>query len=610
MRARSAAVLNRQRFGVRMNQIVLTQAALALLLAGAALGGAPLLLTALCTVLVIALTWARAHGRWVFRWLAAYLRFAVRRRAARISSPAAVLTFAAPRTLVSTIDLAGTPTAVLTDELGLTILVELTEPTTELPPLRTLLTDNDQPPTRLQLVLTGVSAHRGPGPVAGSYREIGGGLAQLSAVLAYRVLRADGWSSDDLRRTLTTRARRLVRRLQPWAPRPLDKASGVRVIAHLAQADTTPVAREFWPGVRLGGLLQATFQCTPSPGATLPSHLIPHLLLLPATATTLTVTTDLSPGGTTSLMIRLAAPGATALTNAAQLLRNHLAPLSIDVQRWDGAHLPGLAATLPLALSPDVDDSLPDFAIPPVPAGLLVGRNRQGEPAPVPFFRPDPTLALVAGGLACAQMLTFRALATGARVTVRSNRTSSWSAFTRATGNAITVLPPGRPVNASPGSPLHPTLVVLDTGTAPALPAGTAEAPAEKDPVTIWPGLTETSSTPPPRPRPLSAPAPDPDDRWRTTLVVRDTLAETDLRTATSADLLILQPLSTAEADLLGEALQLGETATLLTRMRPAMVAMVSRSTVRWAALAPTPTEKALIGDLTRPSLSDKSRYD
>ena len=69
------------------------------------------------------------------------------------------------------------------------------------------------------------------------------------------------------------------------------------------------------------------------------------------------------------------------------------------VRRWDGAHLPGLAASLPLGGCDGTDQPFAVPEVPAVPAGLLLGRNRRGEPARVPFFRPDPTRVLLIGGL-------------------------------------------------------------------------------------------------------------------------------------------------------------------------------------------------------------------
>jgi hypothetical protein len=77
---------------------------------------------------------------------------------------------------------------------------------------------------------------------------------------------------------------------------------------------------------------------------------------------------------------------------------------------------------------------------------------------------------------------------------------------------------------------------------------------------------------------------------------VRDEFSPADIDVASRADLLVLQPLRPDEAELVGAAIGLGETAQWLTRIRADMVGLVNRRAVRWAALAQTPIEAQLIG--------------
>ena len=79
-------------------------------------------------------------------------------------------------------------------------------------------------------------------------------------MLAVRVLRVDGWSDEDLRRALSGTVRRIVRRLGPVPARPLGAHAALRVLAELAHHDGAQPARESWPAVRAGGLVQATFR--------------------------------------------------------------------------------------------------------------------------------------------------------------------------------------------------------------------------------------------------------------------------------------------------------------------------------------------------------------
>ena len=198
-------------------------------------------------------------------------------------------------------------------------------------------------------------------------------------------------------------------------------------------------------------------------------------------------------------------------------------------------------------------------------SGLMVGRNRHGNPVVARLFRPEQTRALLIGGVRCAQLVALRAMAVGARVVVQTARPQAWEPFVRGAavpGEAIAVVPPGRPIEIAPGSAIHPLLVVVDVG-----PVGADARPG---------------------------------GGWQATLVVRDDFSAADVDVASRADLLMLQPLRPDEATLIGGALGLGEVAQWMTRIRPDMVGVVNRRAVRWAALAQTPIEAQLIGPPTR----------
>ena len=561
--------------GVRAEQIVATQVAAVLVLTGLVLGGIALVPAVVVATAVLAVTWLRLRGRWAFQWLGVLARFSGRRRAASIDSPLALLTYAAPRVRTTTLDLPGGPAAALADDAGLTVLVELGDPADEsstIPSFAALMQaagrdqtpGGDQPRVRAQLVLSAVSApssQAGASRAQGSYRTLveGSSLGHLRAVLALRVSRAGGWSEEELRRSLAGMARRLIRRLGTAQVRPLGEVAALRAIADLANSDEAGAARgrESWSGVHLGGLVQATFRCQPVAGTELPAHLVTRILHLPAAATTVSMSS-------TALFVRLAAEGATELESAARALRGLLSADRVRLRRWDGAHLPGLAATLPLGGGGEDGPAFTLPALPISPSGLMIGRNQSGGAVLLRLFRPEPTRALLVGGLTGAQMVAFRSMAVGARVLVRTTRPQAWEPFVRGAavpGESITVLPPGRPFDAPAGSVRHPVLTILDTGTTPA------------------------------------GPEPDRDAGWRTSLVVRDDFGSSDVPHATEADVVMLQRLRPEEATLLGNTLGLGETATYFPRMRADMLAVINRRAVRWAVWSQTPIEQSLIGE-------------
>ncbi|WIM96790.1 hypothetical protein ACTOB_000257 [Actinoplanes oblitus] len=771
----------RRTYQLGLHQVIATQTAAGLVLAGVVAGGFTLLAAIACAALTLALTWLRVRDRWAFAWMAAVLRLRARRRAAArlfaahhpastgpppgapLRTAATALGLTAPGTRVTSTDLPGGPAAVLTDARGLTMLLDLGDPATllaevrpDLPaPWELLPTDGrDRPPGRLQLLLTGVpapTAAAGTGPVAGSYRMLTEGrvLGHARAVLAVHVSRAADWSDSELRRVLTSQVRKLAKRL---TAQPLDRPEAARLFFDLSYADPAAPIHEEWTALRTGALSQVTFHGHAPGGAGLSAELLARLLLLPATATTVTLTADvpaqesptppsparrrrtppkrarshasarrgqpphdpfglieepqvartgpphdsIGPAGRrheppeldrpphssaagdrpprdplpVTLAVRLAAPDPATLDAATAALRELTARGQIRLHRRDGDHLPGLGTTLPLALAgPEpppgrqwtsrgspVTGAFGRLAVPTGWSGLAIGRTRQGHPVLVRVFRPVHTRILLVGSLRSAQLTAFRAMAIGARVLVRTHRPPDWTAFARGAsvpGDAIGIVPFDHPAAPPPGSTLHPVLTVLDpapptdpssivgaaapgqtsgagpaTGPAPGVtPVGSARPhrPGDPDPPKAPEAGTDRSDLGPSRPHDLAGPGQDsggphgggPDEQgdqldhqaqrrfeggpWTATLTVRETIGPGDAGAISRADLLLVQPLREAEAELIGEVLDLGDTTRLLGRMRPGMLGVLSPPAVRWALLAPTPVEKVLFGGLDRP---------
>ncbi|MFR9776020.1 type VII secretion protein EccE [Micromonospora sp. MS34] len=573
--------------GVRAGQVVAAQVAVAALVAAAGRGVAVTAAALLLAILLLPGAWVRWRGRWLYEWLLVGLGQLTRRRGLPATSdPAALLELVAAGTSAHPAELAGNPAAVLHDAAGITALLEVGDPgdllgdgPRSLPAPLSLLPPPgpESPPVRIQLLL---SASPAPAPAAGagtagtSYRQLTDGrlAGRARAVLTVRALRVDGWSDEELRRALSGVVRRIVRRLGPLTGRPLGAAAALRVIAELAHHDVGAPVRESWPAVTAGGLTQATYRLRrwPDPRTDAGRRLVPRLLALPATATTVSLCVGPRAGADGALVpadltVRLAAWTGAELVVADRALRRLVGDLGAEVRRLDGEHLTGLAATLPLAVTPGG----PAFAGPELAAlelavgesGLMVGANRHGGAVTVRLFGPGPTRLLLVGGVRAAQLMALRALALGARVMVQTARPRAWEPFVRgvgAPGGAVPLIPPGRPVGGAPGSPLRPLLLVVDAG----------------------PGPTEVG--------PAAA--------WQAVLVVRDELTPADKTALARADLAILQPLSQQEAVLAGAALGLGASAEWLTRIRDDMVAVVNRRALRWALLSPTPIESQLVG--------------
>ncbi|OLB80561.1 MAG: type VII secretion protein EccE [Actinobacteria bacterium 13_2_20CM_2_71_6] len=558
---------------VHSGQIVVAEI-VAVALVVAALSRVPLgwLLGVPVAAALAVLAFGRWRRRWVYQWVGIALRYGSRPRA--IPPGADLLALVGPGAEASSVELGGRGYGVIADEFGVTAVLEVGDPTgllsdapLALPSPVPLLppTAPDTPGVQLQLLVSGCPA-RAAGIPGTSYRQLTEGrvAAYQRVLLAVRVLRDDsGWSDDDLHRALASTLRRLRRRL--GVPhRPLGYDALLAALAELAHHDPGSPVRESWPGLYAGGLRQASLRVRRFAGLRpeLAGQLIPRLLALPATATTVSLAA--SQAGA-DLVVRVAAPSATGLGTAVQALRRLVGSAGLEVTRLDGEQLAGLAATLPLGL---VGEPAPPGALAqcrtelPGP-GVMLGRNRRGVPVTARLIRREPTRVLVVGGVRAAEMLTLRALALGVHVLVQTGRPDAWEPFLRAVSlpsDAIGLVPPGRPLALPAGTPLAPQLVVVDVG-------------------------------------PLVGDPPVGEAAWRTTVVLRDDLAAADLDTLARADLVVLQPLRPDEAALAGPTLGLlGEGQEWLTRIRADMIGLVNRRTVRFALLSATPLEQQLIG--------------
>ncbi|MFI1195832.1 type VII secretion protein EccE [Micromonospora sp. NPDC020750] len=573
--------------GRRAGQVVASQVAVALVAAGVGRGTAATGVAMLLAAALLAGSWVRVRGRWLFSWLGVAGGHLRRRHApAPTAGPDGLLGLLSPGAAVRAAELAGGPAALVDDAEGLTAVLEIGDPgdllgdgPRGLPAPSTLLppVSPELPPVRLQLLFSGSpapAATSGGGTVATSYRQLTEGrlAGRDRALLAVRVLRVVGWTDEDLRVALSGVVRRIARRLGPVTARPLGAHATLRVLADLAHRDDGDPVLESWPSVRTGALWQTTFRVCRVPDVRTDGgrRLVPRLLVLPAAATTVSLcvgphTGVDGAGPPAELTVRLAAWTPGELSVAAQALRGLVDSAGGDVDRLDGQQLPALAGTLPLAWAipgTPVDAVAVDaLELPVGEAGLMVGANRRGEAVTIRLFRPEGTRLMLVGGVRAAQLVALRAMALGALVAVQTTRPRAWERFVRGVGTpggSIPVLPPGRPVGGGPASPLRPLLLVVDAGPVP----------------------------------PAAGPVP----AWQSTLVVRDDLTPADVDPLSRADLVVLQPLNPAEAALAGAALGLGGSADWLTRIREDMVAVVNRRALRWALLSPTPIESQLVG--------------
>jgi hypothetical protein len=195
-------------------------------------------------------------------------------------------------------------------------------------------------------------------------------------------------------------------------------------------------------------------------------------------------------------------------------------------------------------------------------AGLILGRDRQHAPVPLPLFAPEPVRIALVGGVWAAQLLIFRAFALGARVVVVTTEPRAWAGFgERATGqyNRLTVHSSDQ--GATPaGSAQMPTLAVYDLG------------------------MTGPATAPPLGP-------------WRSQLTVLRQLDRPGLAALQDAQLALLQRLGGDEAALAASALKLRpHSGQFLQFMADDMLALIGEGTDRYLFVAQTPTEQQFVG--------------
>ena len=469
-----------------------------------------------------ALVLVRVRRKWLYQWVAQVLRFRLRRRSLPAGlGPAALLELLRPAAIVGSIDVDGVNVGVIEDPRGMSAVIELGDPADLLGEVRSLTTRIPASDgVHLQLLISAEAAADGPGAAATSYRQLTEGrvLTRRRILVVVRA-EADGT-------VLAGAVRRVRRRLEPC--RPLGPDMVPRVLAEFARHDPAHPVHESWSAIEVGGVRQTTFRLRTWP-ETLP---LERMLTIPGVGTTVALTAD-------RLVIRLVGQDNGALSRL------------LDVERLDGSHQDGLAATLPLG--GDAGGDLRPLTFRAGGDGLVVGVDRHGAPVTIRLFRPEPTRAVLVGDLRCAATIVLRALAVGAEVVIRSSRPYMWEPFLRGLAGTepISLVQPGRP----PVPTTRRQLILVDVG-----PAG--------------PAPTEVG----------------------TTLVLREELADTDADLLARADLAILQPLAPEQVPIAASALGLGDTAGWLTRTSKDMVAVVAgRRKLRWALLSNTPVEKQVI---------------
>ncbi|MGW4497972.1 type VII secretion protein EccE [Micromonospora sp. NPDC004336] len=362
--------------GINVAQLVAWQAGAAAVLA-ASPHGVPLTATvATVAVLLLTPTMVRMRNRWLYQWISVWWGYRGRRRqltAADRDAAVQLLAQLERGVELETIEVDDQPAVLLTHRGGLSAVFEV-DPTEgallmsapqALPSPASLLpaADEKAPPVAVQLLIQVTPAPRarsGAVAVDRAYRELTNGdvPASRQAWVVLQAARTPDFHADrDLRPTLTAAIRRTRRQLRQErvTARMLNRdevLAAVVALTHLTggapgAAGERPLARETWRGWSTQGAPQSCHRMLAWPRR--PWEVDPLLRGLPA-ASVVSIAASRTAGDDVAVEVafRLMATDPTALAAADQALHEAIRSYGGRLQRLDGEHAHGVAATLPL----------------------------------------------------------------------------------------------------------------------------------------------------------------------------------------------------------------------------------------------------------------------
>ncbi|QKW16760.1 type VII secretion protein EccE [Verrucosispora sp. NA02020] len=363
--------------GIHVAQLVAWQAGAAGVLAASAHGLPVTVAVATGVVLLLSPTVLRHRGRWLYQWLAVWWGYRGRRRqltATGMDAAWQLLTNLEGSVELDQVEIDDQPAVLLTHRGGLSAVLEV-DPTEgallmgapqALPSPVSLLpaADPDTPAVAVQVLIQVTPAPRArSAAVDRAYRELTGGEVPASRQ-AWVVLQAprtaDFHADRDLRPALTAAIRRTRRQLRQdrVAARLLNRDEVLAAVAgltHLTDGPTggdRPLAREGWRHWSAQGVPQSCHRLLDWPRRSW--EVDPLLRGLPAVAgvVSIAVARDATGAGAAGTVVevgfRLIGADADALAAADRALEEAVRGHGGRLQRLDGEHAYGVAATLPL----------------------------------------------------------------------------------------------------------------------------------------------------------------------------------------------------------------------------------------------------------------------
>ncbi len=309
---------------------------------------------ALLSVVVVGLTAVRVRGRWLSEWVLSWAEY-LRRNADRDlpgdhTAGRALLRVFAPEAVGVTGEVNDEPVFMISRTAGVTAVLHPSNTTRDLtksvPAPETLLPapDDQTPAFAVQVVHhAGLDRSRPP--------RVWIALQALRTVDVHR----DG----DVRQALGNAIRRVRRKLRRdgLPTRPLTEPETLGTLAALAHVNGgRSRVRERWHVWWSGPVSQVTFQLAGwhrLPPTTAPQLLRWLLNAAPGATVTVAVTAHRTPDDpepSTTAALRLAAADPVVLDRAADELARLARERGVTLERLDGRHAPGVAATLPIGV--------------------------------------------------------------------------------------------------------------------------------------------------------------------------------------------------------------------------------------------------------------------
>jgi hypothetical protein len=338
--------------GIRVGQLICWQLALLAIILAADRPRGTIAAVVLGALLVLALTAVRVRGRWVHEWLFLSARYLLRERDRDLrdtrGSGGALLHLISPEAVGRTAMVGDDPVFMVSRTAGITAVLQPKSMVREqtMPPPEALL----PPPNEQALAFAAQVVHHA-------------GIGQERPVRVWIALQAlrtiEVYRDADVEQALGNALRRVQRRLHR-SGLPTEGLAENEVLGTLASLAHVTAGRsrvrEQWELWYSGPVAQATFRLA---GWAALSHAAASQLsrgLLTATpyaAVTIAVTATRSAGSghEVDAALRLAAASPPALEHAVRVLAQMAAHCAVGMERLDGRHGWGVAATLPIGVT-------------------------------------------------------------------------------------------------------------------------------------------------------------------------------------------------------------------------------------------------------------------